>query len=423
MEEKMKLKFFIFACISFLIASGLYAADAKKITLKMALFANNDYQYFTETKPLAEAYKKTNPNVTIELEKFKDTEDYENAMKIRSSANELPDIMTLKPYMLVNFKDLLLSLNDLNASKNNLYAEKYAVEGKVYGIPTTTINEFVYYKKSVFKELNLSIPKTWDEFVNLAKTIKANGKYIPIALGAKDVWPDYPFNEFMPCLEANDGAYWNAMAKLDEPFAKDKPFYKAYAKIKKLYDTAPFGSSPLGISFDQSTQMFVAGKAAMIAAGQWFVVGNYVAAGGDMNDLGIFYLPVRNTLKDPFIATAMADGFYGIPKTSKYAEESKKFMEWFFTVYYTEFVNAMKTYPTMKGVTLNDPFWKQAVDALGKEKISYVVYDGGGINFTKIKDLIAFDVKRIGQDMLTGADLDKMMTDLNKKWKEARNKK
>jgi raffinose/stachyose/melibiose transport system substrate-binding protein len=420
---KSKFLKILFIFVSMLLITGLYAANSKKITLKMALWAANDYQYFTETKPIAEAYKKVNPDVTIELEMFKNTEDYENAMKIRNSANELPDLMPMKPYMLVNFKDVMLPLNDLKAAKNNLYAGKYSVEGKIYGIPTSCLNEFVYYKKSIFKELNLSIPKTWDEFIELTKKIKNQGKYIPIALGAKDVWPDYPFNEFMPCLEANDGGYWNIMAKQDEPFTKEKSFYKAYSKIKKLYDAAPFGASPLGISFDQSAQMFVANKSAMIAAGQWFVVGNYVPAGGDINDLGIFYLPIRNSTKDAFIATAMADTFYGIPKNSKYVEESKKFIEWYFSSYYSDYVNTMKLYPTMKGVTLNDPFWKQAIDVLGNEKINYIVYDGGGIEFTRIKDAISFDVKRLGQEMLTGADLDKMMSDLNKKWKEAKNKK
>jgi raffinose/stachyose/melibiose transport system substrate-binding protein len=403
-----------------LISGTLFGADAKKaVTLKMALWNPNDYEYFTETAPLADAYKKANPNVVIELERYKDTEDYENALKIRNSANELPDIVPLKPYMLVNFKDVLLALDDLNAAKTNLYAKKYAVEGKILGIPQMAFNEFVYYRKSVFKELKLAVPKTWDEFVDLAVKIKKDGKYIPIALGGKDVWPDYPFNEFMPCLVANDGQYWNTMATQDEPFAKDKAFYKAYTKIKKLYDAQPFGSAPLGVGFDQSTQMFASGKAAMIAAGQWFLA-NYTSAGGDTADLGIFFLPVRSSAADPFIATAMADIFLGIPKSSRNVEESKKFIEWFFRDYYSDYINGLKVYPTMPGVTLNDPFWKQAMTG---EKINFIVYDGGGVAFTKIKDAISFDVKRLGQDMLTGADLDKMMADLNKKWKEAKNKK
>ncbi len=423
MKKKFILIFTVLILIFCLLAINWgWKKSSKNIVLKMALWAANDYEYFTETNPIVKAYKKVNPNVTIELEKFKDTEDYEKAMKIRNSANELPDLMPLKPYMLVNFKDVMLPLNNLKAAKNNLYASQYGVEGKVLGIPTTSFNEFVYYRKSIFKELGLSVPKTWDEFVDLTKKIKSNGKYIPIALGAKDVWPDYPFNEFMPCLEANDGAYWDVMAKQDEPFNKDKPFYKAYAKIKKLYDVQPFGSAPLGVSFDQSTQMLIAKKAAMLAAGQWFKVGNYEAGGGDSNDLGIFYLPARDSAKDPFIATAMADGFYGIPKNSKNIDEAKKFIEWFFTDYYSDFVNTLKLYPTMKGVKLNDPFWKQAADILGNQKIDYVVYLGGDIEFTRIKDAISFDVKRLGQEMLTGANLDKMMDDLNKKWKAAKNK-
>ncbi len=417
----MKIKCFLIHLLLFaMLAVSGFAADSKKpVTLKMALWNPNDVVYFTETNPIAEAYKKANPNVTLELERYKDTEDYENAIKIRNSADELPDLIPLKPYMLVNFKDAMLALDDLDAAKKNLYAKKYAVDGKILGIPQMVFNEFVYYRKSIFKELKLTVPKTWDEFIDLAKKIKASGKYTPIALGGKDVWPDYPFNEFMPCLVANDGEYWNTMAKQDEPFSKDKPFYKSYVKIKKLYDAQPFGSAPLGVSFDQSTQMFVAGKAAMIAAGQWFA-GNYTSAGGSMDDLGIFFLPVRDSAKDPFIATVMADIFLGVSKKSKNADEAKKFLGWFFTDYYPAYVNALKIYPTMPGVTLDDPFWKQAMTG---DKIDFIVYDGGGAEFTRIKDAISFDVKRLGQEMLSGKDLDKMMAELNKQWKEARNKK
>jgi raffinose/stachyose/melibiose transport system substrate-binding protein len=391
---------------------------AEPVVLKMTLHNPNDFEYYTKGDPIDAAFKKVMPNVTIELEKLKDTEEYENTLKIRSSGNELPDLLPLKPYMIVNFKDYLLPLNDLKATRNNLYAEQYAVGGNVYGIPQQVLNEFVYYRKSVFQELGLRAPTTWPEFLDLLKKVKASGKYTPLALGAKDVWPDYPFNEFMPCLEAGDGALWDTMAKDDAPFAAGKPFPRAYAKIADLFKLKAFGSDPLGVSFEQSRDMFVAKKAAMIAAGTWFM-NDYATVGGDASDLGVFFLPVRNTAKDPFYATVMADIFLGVSKSSKHPAEAKAFVDWFFTTYYPRYVKAVKVSSSVKDIPTDDPVLKQAYATVTPK---FIVYGGGGVEFTRIKNAVAFDVKRLGQEMLTGASVDEMMADLGKKWKKAQAK-
>ncbi|MCL6590097.1 MAG: extracellular solute-binding protein [Firmicutes bacterium] len=399
------------------LGTGATFAAPKTVTLRFAIFGQQDIDYFQNKVDLAKAYQKVKPNVKIELEILKDSAEFENAMKIRKAAGELPEIMPLKPYMLANFADALAPLNNITAAKNNLFASKFAVNGNVLGIPLNSFNEFVYYKKSIFKEYNLSIPKTWDEFIETAKKIKAGGKYIPIALGAKDAWPDYPFNEFMPSLVANDGALWNKMATQDEPFTKDKPFYQAYAKIQKLFDAKVFGQDPLGIGFDQAKALFIANKAGMICAGQW-LLSQYQEGGGDMKDLGAFLLPVRDNAADTLNTIAMVDGFLATPKDGKYLKEVKDFLNWFFSKsYYPGYITSTQLTSTVKGINSDVPFLKEAFSGV---KVNFVVYDGGNASFQKIVDAIKFDVKRMGQEMLAGKNLDEMMNELNNKWKEAR---
>lgn len=391
--------------------------DKKDVTLTMLFHDDFQYEYFADTHNISEAYKKVNPNVTIEIEKVKDTGELENALKIRNTADELPDIMLLKPYMLSGFKSVLEPLNDTKATKNNLFAEEYAVDGDVVGIPESAFYEFVYYRKSIFQKYGLEIPKTWDEFVDTAVTIKEKEEFVPILLGGKDAWPDYPFNEFMPCLQAGDGQQWNVMANDDTPFDKDKAFYKAYKKIDKLYKAEVFGNDPLGIGFDQAKSMFVAKKGAMIAAGQWFLT-DYANMDGDMDDLGLFLLPVRDSEKDTFYATVMADGFYATPKNGENKEASIEFMEWYFNSdYYKEYLNAKGINSTIKGVKVDRPIINKPFDDVDP---TLIVYDGGNENFKKIVDSFGFDVKKLGQEMLSGKDLDEMMNELNNNWSKGR---
>lgn len=392
-------------------------ATAEPVTLTMLIHDDVQYQYITETKSISDAFKEVMPNVTIEVEKAKDSEELESTLKIRNSATELPDIMQLKPYMLASFADVLAPLGDTDAAKNNLYAEQYAVDGNVVGIPESVFYEFVYYRKSVFQEYGLKIPQTWDEFIATAQTIKEKGTYIPILMGGKDSWPDYPFNEYMPCLEAGKGDLWNIMATQDEPFTKGEPFYNAYEKIQKLYDAQVFGKDPLGIGFDQARSMFIAKEGAMIAAGQWFA-SDFQGNKGDMSDLGLFLLPTRNTNSDPFYATVMADGFFATPKEGENTETVKAFFNWYLTSdYMKEYLKVKGVNSTMKDIVIDLPIFNEALNAVDAQ---YIVYDGGNIDFQNIVNSFGFDVKKLGQEMMASNKFEEMMADLNKQWKEGR---
>jgi raffinose/stachyose/melibiose transport system substrate-binding protein len=389
---------------------------AKNITLRMPIYAQQDIDYFAKSD-LVKKYQKIKPGVIIELEIMKDNAEFENAMKIRKAAGELPELMPLKQFMLTNFAGSLLPLDDLSAAQNNLFPHKY--KGKIVALPQISFGEFVYYRKSIFKEYNLAVPKTWPEFINAAKKIKDDGKYIPIVMGAKDQWPVYPLNEFMPSLVANDGAYWDTMAKQDEPFTRDKAFYKAYAKIKQLYDAKVFGQDPLGIGFDQAKAIFAAGKGGMLLAGQWFIP-QYAEAGGDMKDLGLFLLPIRDNTSELLYTMAMADMFLAIPSDCKYKKEAKEFIEWFFSKgYYPRYITETQQNSTIKGINSNVPLLKEAYTGVNYK---FVLNQPGGPGFQKISGAIKFNVKALGQEMIMGRDLDQMMNDLNKQWKDAKSK-
>ena len=392
------------------------ADSDKKVTLKLALWGEGDYKYLSETNKLADAYKKDHPNVTIEIEHIAPKE-YDNTMKIRNSANQLPDVFPIRQAQLSLYGDVMVPLNDLEATKNNIYANETKIKGNVIGIPQAAFNEFVFYNKNIFKEYNLQVPKTWDEFLKVCQTIKDGNKYIPLLIGGKDGWPDYPFNEYMPMLEAGDGQYYNKMATMDAPFTKGQPFYNAYEKIQKLYDAKVCGDDPLGYGWDQETATFVAGKGAMMAAGSWYK-DDYDQNGGKDENLGVFLLPTRNTTSDPFYTTAMTEFFWGIPKTCKNQKEAKEFLEWFFSSdYYAQFVGSLKQKPTVKGVKYNDKFFAQAFEGLDVKPIT-VFYDE---NFNKIMNSMKFDVKSIGQQQMAGkTSLDSIMNNLNAQWKKAR---
>jgi len=395
-------------------------------SLVFAIWDNNLMDYIDENDMVGKFQEKY-PNVEVEVEKIKDDSEYWNAMKMRTSANQLPDVMFNKPFTLSRFKDYLVDLSDLEAAKNNELASGYAMDGKVLGIPMTAGYEYVYYWKDMFKEAGVEVPTTWEDFEKAAQTLqdfygKNDPDFLAIALGAKDEWPDYPYMEFMPALQGGNGQNWNDMAKSDAPFADETDINKAYNKVYSLFSKDVFGKDPLGMGNDQVTSLFTQKKAAIIALGDWGLQ-NIQSGTDDVSELGTFYLPVRDSKDDPFRVIVQVDSFMGVTTHSKNPELAKAFVEWFYSEdWYPGYIN----YVTSASSMINFPKEKDPILAQADEQHpdkELVMYDGGGDDFQAIQNEIAFDYKKLGAQMFTnGFDLNAELDGLNTKWAEARTK-
>lgn len=395
-------------------------------TLTFAIWDNN-LNDFIESNDMVGKFQEKYPNIDIEVEKIKDDSEYWNTMKMRASANQLPDVMFNKTFTLSRFKDYLVDLSDTEAAKNNELAEGYAVDGKILGIPMTAGYEYVYYWKDMFKEAGVEVPTTWSQFEEVSKKLqdyygKDNKDFMAIACGLKDEWPDYPYMEFMPALESGNGQNWNDMAKQDEPFADGSDINKAYKKVQSLFTSGVLGKDPLGIGNDQATALFASKKAAIIALGDWGLQ-NIQNQTDDTSELGTFYLPTRDSESDPFNVIVQGDSFMGVTTHSKNPEAAKAFVEWFYSdAWYPDYLNYITSASSMK----NFPKDKDAILAQADELCQapqMIMYDGGGDDFTAIQNETTFDYKKLGAEMLTdGFNLDSKFSELNEKWKAARQK-
>lgn len=402
------------------------ASEDLEGSLVFAIWDNNLMDYIDENDMVGKFQEKY-PNADIEVEKIKDDSEYWNAMKMRTSANQLPDVMFNKPFTLSRFKDYLLDLSDLEAAKNNELAAGYAIDGKVLGVPMTAGYEYVYYWKDMFEEAGVEVPDTWEELKTAAQTLqdyfgKDNPDFMAVALGAKDEWPDYPYMEFMPALEGGNGQNWNDMAKTDAPFAEGTDIRKAYDKVNELFTMDVFGKDPLGMGNDQVTTLFAQKQAAILALGDWGLQ-NIQNGTDDYSQLGTFYLPVRDSESDPFRVIVQGDSFMGVTTHSKNPELAKAFVEWFYSeewylgyINYVSSASSMTNFPKEK-----DPILAES-DALQPD-MELVLYDGGGDDFQAIQNEIAFDYKKLGAQMFTdGFDLKGELDALNEKWTAARAK-
>lgn len=388
---------------------------------------DNNLNTFIEENDMVSKFQEQYPNIDIEVEKIKDDSEYWNAMKMRASANQLPDIMFNKPFTLSRFKDYLLDLSATQAAANNELAAGYAMDGKVLGIPMTAGYEYVYYWKDMFAEAGVEVPTTWSEFEQAAKTLqdyygKDNSDFMAIACGLKDEWPDYPYMEFMPALESGNGQNWNTMAAQDAPFAAGTDISNAYTKIYSLFTSGVLGKDPLGLGNDQVTTLFATKNAAIIALGDWGLQ-NIQSGAEDVSQLGTFYLPTRDSGTDPYNVIVQGDSFMGVTTHSKNQEAAVAFVEWFYSdAWYPDYINYVTSASSMKNFPKEkDPILAEA-DELNPDKV-LIMYDGGGDDFSAIQNETTFDYKKLGAEMLIdGFNLESTLAQLNEKWAAARQK-
>lgn len=372
-------------------------------------------------------FQKFYPNVTIEVEQSKDDSEYWQSMRIRASANQLPDIMYNKPFTLSRYKEYLLDLSDVLADEiaNNTLAEGYAVSGQVLGLPEKSMGDYIFYWEDLFTSANVEVPTTWEDFLAACQALQnyhgANdADFSAIVIGAKDEWPTYPFTEFMPALISGNGQNWNTMATQDSPFAEGTDINIAYNKLYDLFRAGVCGKDPLGIGHDQAVGLFGQRKAAIIAAGPWALT-SIEEAVGDTTGLSTFYLPVRDSTADTFHTIAQGDNFMGVTTHCENPELAIDFVRFYFSgAWYPDYITSIGDDSTME----NFPKDKDPVLAAADKKqpdAVVVMYDGGGSDFQAIQAEVKFDYKKLGAQMfIPSFDLNAELTRLDIAWSSAR---
>lgn len=394
--------------------------------LVIALWDNRTMELF-ESLDLEGRFQELYPDVTLEFEKLKDDTEYWNAMKMRAAANQLPDVMFNKTFTLSRFKEYLVDISDLKAVEDNKVASGYAVDDKILGIPLTMSSEYVYYWKDMFKEAGVEVPDTWAELEEISKKLqdyygKDNGDYMAFASGGKDEWTTYPFAEFMPSLISGNGQNWNTMAGQDEPFAEGTDVNTAFKKIDSLFSSGVFGKDPLGLSNDQAYNLFATKQSSIIAAGAR-ALKSFKDTAESTDELGTFYLPVRDDESEPFRTVTQGDLFLSVTSHCENPELAKAFVEFCFSEdWYPDHIKSIPDDSASKTFTKEkDPILAQADELQPDAEI--VMYDGGGDDFQALVAETTFDYKKLGAQMLIpDFDLDEALNELNTKWKAAREK-
>lgn len=281
----MKKVLSLVLAVMLLLTLSISAVAEEKVTLKIyAQYADDDtkvpYDYAVEK--LKEAY----PNVELEL--IVQAQDDGATLLSLAAAHNLPDIFQTGAGIMPTLRasNQMMVLNDaaektgfaskvFESAKNFLYAD----DGNIYAFPYAG-NEYVlwYVNKKVFADAGLEIPTTYDELKNCIEVFKSKD-IVPMALFGQEGWITASMFDTI-ATRYNAGG----IRALDNGSASitDEAYVSAATTLYDLAQAGLFQSSVTSTNYDQASEMFLSGKAAMFLNGQWYIEDATKALGDDV---------------------------------------------------------------------------------------------------------------------------------------------
>ncbi len=261
-------------------------ASGDKVTLSIyTQYADDDtkvpYDYAVEQ--LKEAY----PNVELNL--IVQAQDDGQTLKTLAATGQLPDIYQASTDIINTFRESnqIMVLNDVAKSTgflDKLYdANKdlaYAEDGNIYAFPFSG-QEYVlwYYNKALFAENNLEVPQTYDDLLNCIEVFKSKG-ITPLALFGQEGWNTAAAFDVIATRYTTGG-----IKALDEGSAKitDQAYVDAANKMEELVKAGLYQDDATTTNYDQASEKFLSGQAAMFINGQWYIEDATKTLGDDVD--------------------------------------------------------------------------------------------------------------------------------------------
>lgn len=261
--------------------------------------------------------------------------------KVRAAANSdrVPDLTdnTAEELLAGSQADLYAGLSDVYAQRipgedetvGDVIPETYVApyelaSGEPIIAPYEVLSMAIWYDGDKLPEVAASPPRTWDEFVELMREMKADGQ-TPIA--ADGTIPDYNAYWLYQLVERQLGADWLREAALDRTGRAwaDPKFLAAAKRLEEIVDAGFFMDGYQGSKLPAGEQSWAGGDANFLLMGSWAPSSTARAARD-----GIEYRSFPMPTVDGGVATEELSliGF-GIPSRGDDAELAARFIAFF----------------------------------------------------------------------------------------------
>ncbi|QRI65443.1 carbohydrate ABC transporter substrate-binding protein [Shinella sp. PSBB067] len=337
-------------------------AQAADVTLTIESWRNDDLAIWQEK--IIPAFEAKNPGIKVVFAPTAPTE-YNAALNAKLDAGSAGDLITCRPFdaslELFN-KGHLAALNDLPGMENFSDVAKSAWTtddgSKTFCVPMASVIHGFIYNKDAFEQLGITVPTTEAEFFAALDKIKADGNYIPMAMGTKDLW------EAATMGYQNIGpTYWKGEEGRKALIAgtqklTDEGWVEPYRVLAKWKDY--LGDGFEAQTYPDSQNLFTLGRAAIYPAGSWEIGLFNTQAQFKM---GAFPPPVKNAGDTCYISDHNDIGV-GLNAKSPNADAARTFLSFVASPEFADiYANSLPGFFSLNStaVKMNDPLAQEFV--------------------------------------------------------------
>ena len=351
----------VWVVISLLLVTGLiftgYAAPAKKEITVWHIWPDTEGNKGLYVKQVVREFEKANPNIKVKLNQTENNA-YKTKIQVAMAGGSPPDVFFSWGYeSLFKFVNagLVADITKDVADQKDIYIPallKGVSQGnKIYGLPLESGVGGVWYNKEHFKKYNLSVPKTWDDFLNVCDTLKKNG-VSPLTASMKDTWTGLQLYMYLVDRMGGESAFINAVNRTGK--FSDEAFVNANQVILDLVKKGYFNENALGVNWGEGQQLMASGKTSMYVMGSWLY--GILDSLNPNTEYGFFPFPtIAGGKGDPSNLTGGIGAAFSVSEKSKSKKEAAAFVKFITSeANQKEFFKMTNTFAATKTFMPND---------------------------------------------------------------------
>ena len=323
-----------------------------------------------------DGFKAENPDIEVLWNNF-DHEAYKTAIRNFLTADDAaPDIANwyagnrMAPFVEAGLFDDVSDVWQEHGLSTTLKSSEASmtIDGKQWGVPYTYYQWGIYYRKDIFANLGIDVPKTWSELMAAQDTLVANG-VTPFTIGTKYLWTAAGVFDYLN-LRTNGYEFHMDLTSGKVPYTDPR-----VVKVFDHWEQMKFIDNHAALDWQQGLTPLVNGEAAMYVMGN-FAVNPLRDAGLTNNQLGFMQFPVI-TPGIPLAEDAPTDTIH-IPSKAKNKANARKFLAYMARAGVQTRMNAsLNQLPVNSGseVPADDPFLVAGFDMLSNAYALAQFYD------------------------------------------------
>jgi raffinose/stachyose/melibiose transport system substrate-binding protein len=257
-------------------------------------------------------FNEDNPDTQIDATTFQN-DAYKTKIKTAIGAGQGPTIIwgwgggTLRTYAENDqVEDLTSWFKENPDVKDRLFPSSFGaatVDGKIYAMPAETVQPIVlYYNKTVFDDVGVEPPQSWDDIMALVPQFNDAG-VAPFSLGGQSRWTNMMWLEFLFDRIGGPDVFQAVFDGQKNAWSQPAAI-EGLTKVQELVEADGFieGFSSITADSNADQALLYTGKAAMMLHGSW-TYGSMAAEGGDFVSSGglgfMNFPPVEGGQGDP----------------------------------------------------------------------------------------------------------------------------